>query len=66
MTKLKIRITQFDPDTKHGRFFHDTEQTIFLHEMSEENFFEVLEAIGRIVNAPEKSDSPSQKQQEAS
>ena len=50
MNKLKIRITQFDPTVKPGRLFIEKEQTIFLHEMNEENFFEVLEAIGKIVN----------------
>lgn len=50
MTKLKIRITQFNPDAKQERFFQDTEQIVFLHEMSEDNFFEVLEAIGKIVD----------------
>lgn len=55
MTKLKIRITQFDPVVKRGRFFIDKEQTVFLHEFDEENFFKILEAIGKIVNSRNRS-----------
>lgn len=48
MNKLKIRITKFDTQSKAGRFFHDTEETIFLHEMDEERFFSLLNAIGKV------------------
>lgn len=54
MTKLKIRITQFDREAKQGKWFIDKElleTTVFLHEFDEEDFFEILEAIGKIVNS---------------
>ena len=55
MKKLKIRITEFDSGVKRGRFFIDKEQTVFLHEFDEKDFFEILEAIGRIVNSDNRS-----------
>jgi len=48
MNKLKIRITKFDTLSKKGRFFHDTEETVFLHEIDEDIFFDILNAIGKI------------------
>lgn len=52
MNKLKIRITKFDtqsPKEKgRKRWFHDIEETVFLHEMDEERFFSLLNAIGKV------------------
>lgn len=48
MNKLKIRITRFNTQAKKGKFFHDVEETIFLHEAEEDKFFALLEAIGKV------------------
>ena len=62
MTKLKIRITEFDPVVKRGRFFIDKEQTVFLYEFNKEDFFEILEVVGKIVNSGRKGGLLSEEQ----
>lgn len=48
MKKLKIRITEFDPQDKLGRFFIDKEQTVFLDVFEEDTLYLIINSLGMI------------------
>lgn len=48
MNKLKIRITQFDPVVKRGRFFIDKEKTVFLDEFDEDCLYLIINSLGMV------------------